>query len=160
MSQIINVPIFFNNVPEQRLTHPNQLTIHSWNDTINTMRTQANAIAMYLKRLDNWFLDETNPNNWRSVIEQNFISINTAIDNLDIRITQNRQAITNLVRRIEDEESETDNEIHIGTDAPETSNYRVWINTVPETVNITPSSEPVNTYTSSGNFINTYNHNT
>ena len=118
MSQIINVPIFFNNVPEQRLTHPNQLTIHSWNDTINTMRTQANAIAMYLKRLDNWFLDETNPNNWRNYIEQQFTSIYEDIEDLKVRMVQ--------------EESELDNEIYIGIQTPITDNYRVWIDDIEE----------------------------
>ena len=113
MSQIINVPILFNNVDEQRLTHPNQLTVHAWNDIINTKRTQANAVAMYLKRLDYWFLDESNPDSWYSRIESRFENIYSAIDDLQARMVQ--------------EESELDNEIFIGSLEPTTENYRVWI---------------------------------
>lgn len=48
--------ILYNSVPEQRLTQPNQLTIKSWNDIINILKTQANINTDYLQKLHNWFI--------------------------------------------------------------------------------------------------------
>lgn len=76
MSNIIDVSLFFNAIPEQRLTYANQLTIASWNDTINTIRVQLNALTQYLKQFDYLFFDEANPYNWYStVIRSNTVPV-------------------------------------------------------------------------------------
>lgn len=48
--------ILFNSVPDQTLTHANQLTLKAWNDTINILRTQANVNAEYILTLHKWLI--------------------------------------------------------------------------------------------------------
>ena len=48
--------IMFNSIPDQQLLHANQLTLESWNNIINMLRTQANANANYLQTLHTWML--------------------------------------------------------------------------------------------------------
>lgn len=48
--------IIFNSVPDQQLTYANQLSVHSWNNIINTLSTQANSNAIYLKTLHTWLI--------------------------------------------------------------------------------------------------------
>ena len=48
--------ILNNNVGDQVLSHANQLTTKSWNDIINSLRTQANVNATYLSTLHKWLI--------------------------------------------------------------------------------------------------------
>lgn len=50
--------ILFNDIPEQYLLYANQLTIKSWNDIINILRTQANNNAKYMQLLHEWLIGE------------------------------------------------------------------------------------------------------
>ena len=51
-----NQKILYNSIPEQRLTYANQLTVKSWNDIVNILKTQANINADYLERLHKWLI--------------------------------------------------------------------------------------------------------
>lgn len=50
--------ILHNSIDNQRLTHPNQLTIHAWNNIINMLRVQANSNAEYIEKLHKWFIGQ------------------------------------------------------------------------------------------------------
>lgn len=51
-----NQPIVYNSIPHQFLTHANQLTFDSWNETINQLRVQTNIISEYVESLHKWFI--------------------------------------------------------------------------------------------------------
>lgn len=51
-----NQKILYNSIPEQRLTYANQLTVKSWNDIVNILKTQANINADYIERLHKWLI--------------------------------------------------------------------------------------------------------
>ena len=48
--------VTYNSISDQRLTYANQLTVKSWNDIINMLKTQANINATYLSTLHNWLI--------------------------------------------------------------------------------------------------------
>ena len=135
---IINTPVFFNNVPEQRLTYANQLTVTAWNDIINTLRTQANAIAMYIKRLDYWFFDENNPDNWYARVEQHLsiwheqlnkkVNIGTSDDPYTVisyyGLKNKIDAMSDILYVLNSRPFE---EIWYGTNEPNTSQYLTWV---------------------------------
>lgn len=118
MSNIVDVSLFFNAIPEQRLTYANQLTIASWNDTINTIRVQLNALTQYLKQFDYLFFDETNPYNWYStVIQNNTVPVGEVTDSKD---TISYYGLKNRI--------DTKSSIYIGDTAPENLND-IWFDT-------------------------------
>ena len=51
-----NQTILNNNISDQVLSHANQLTTKSWNDIINSLRTQANVNARYISTLHQWLI--------------------------------------------------------------------------------------------------------
>ena len=51
--------IMYNSIPNQLLTHPNQLTVKQWNDVVNILSTQANVNAEYINNLHKWLFDKT-----------------------------------------------------------------------------------------------------
>ena len=51
-----NQTILNNNISDQVLSHANQLTTKSWNDIINSLRSQANVNARYISTLHKWLI--------------------------------------------------------------------------------------------------------
>ena len=51
-----NQTILNNIISDQVLSHANQLTTKSWNDIINSLRTQANVNARYISTLHKWLI--------------------------------------------------------------------------------------------------------
>ena len=58
MSKYPNNKIYYNSIPEQHLTHSNELTIQNWNNYINQLRVQTNEITVYIKALTRWIDDD------------------------------------------------------------------------------------------------------
>ena len=62
MSKYPNNKIYYNSIPEQRLTHSNELTIQNWNNYINQLRVQTNEMTVYIKSLTRWIDDDLHLN--------------------------------------------------------------------------------------------------
>ena len=49
-----------NSIPDQHLTHANQLTVKSWNDIVNIIRLQTNDTTEYIENLHKWLIGDSN----------------------------------------------------------------------------------------------------